>query len=369
MNWTRLATAALFVAAVPALAQNVPVRILAPAPEQTVRGSVPISINAAAVPNTGYMTVEVNDQFMAALAKEPGAKKITFNWDTKANYADTGAPPRDGQYTVRVKTYTSDFRFVRSNELNVYLRNRINVAADKAIRLRYKFKPDDQISFVEKVSARAAGVDLYSAQVPVTLEINDVTGDVAEGTEKIAKTAVESAQGSAQQPMALAGRRYLVYVHANGRVTPGPKMKKANVSPALSMVTLPNSPIRIGDTWNNDITITPYYQGVTSASVAGTHKLVGLEYYGGRPAAKIESTYDGDATANVSGQDIKVHFKGTRTTFFDYMRGRLLRAEDTVSTDFGVPGSSAPTGNPYAGGGSTPGSGSSASLTIITAAR
>jgi len=46
MKRTRLATALLLVAAVPAFAQREPVRFLRPTPEQTVRGIVPITVNA-----------------------------------------------------------------------------------------------------------------------------------------------------------------------------------------------------------------------------------------------------------------------------------------------------------------------------------
>lgn len=360
MKWTRMATAALFVAAVPALAQNVPVRISKPAPEQTVRGNVPITINAAAIPNTGYMVVEVNDQFIAAVPTEPGQKTVTFYWDSKTPLGDASDSPRDGQYTIRVKTFTPDFRFARSNELNVYLRNHISIPASKGISLSYKFRPDDVISLVERVSAKSAGMDVYSAEVPVTLEINDVTYGVAEAREKIGRTATETLMGTPQM-FASAGRSYLVNLHSNGMITPGPRMKKAGFEPMTSLLTFPSGPVRVGDTWTNDLTITPFYNGVTNAQVAATHKLAGLEYFDGRAAAKIESTMDGDAKVKLQGVDGKVHFKGTRVAYFDYVKGRLLHAVDTLTADFG--GAS---GNPLANTGQSTGT---MNMTIVTATK
>lgn len=362
MKWTRLATAALIVAAVPALAQNVPVRISKPAPEQTVRGSVPIVINAASVPDTGYMIVEINDKFVSAVASESGQSTLKFYWDTKAPLGDTGEAPRDGQYTIRVRTFTPDFRFVRSNELNVYLRNHISIPASKGVNLRYIFHPDDIISLSEKVSAKSAGMDVYAADVPVSLEISDVADGVAEAREKIAANATETLTGNVQAFPA-ARRSYLVNVHSNGTVTPGPRMKKAGAEPISSLLTFPSAPVRVGDTWSNFLTITPFYSGVTSAQVSANHKLTGLEYYGGRPAAKIESTMDGDASVTLQGVASKIHFKGTRITYFDYVKGRLLNSVDTLSADFGGGGGN----NPMA-----PNSGSSGgalNMTIVTSAQ
>ncbi|HEY3413224.1 MAG TPA: hypothetical protein VGM51_09225 [Armatimonadota bacterium] len=363
MKWTRLATAALLVAAVPALAQNVPVRISKPAPEQTVRGNVPIVINAAAVPDTGYMIVEINDKFVAAVAPEAGQSTVKFYWDTKAPLADSEEAPRDGQYTIRVRTFTPDFRFARSNELNVYLRNHISIPASKGVNLRYIYRPDDIITLDEKVSAKSAGMDVYAADVPVTLEVGDVANGVAEAREKIARNATESVTG-AQQVFAAAGRSYLVNLHSNGVVTPGPRMKKAGVEPVSSLLTFPSTPVRVGDTWSNFLTITPFYNGVTSAQVSANHKLTGLEYYGGRPAAKIESSMDGDASVTLQGVSSKIHFKGTRITYFDYVKGRLLHSVDTLSADFG----SGAGNNPVAGAGSGA-SGGALNMTIVTAAK
>jgi hypothetical protein len=364
MNWTRLATSALLVAAVPALAQNVPVRISRPAPEQTVRGYVPITINAAAVPDTGYMIIEINDKFVAAVAAEPAQKNVTFVWDTKAPLAESSELPRDGQYTIRVRTFTPTFQFARSNELNVYLRNHISIPASKGVKLRYVLRPDDIISYVESVSAKSAGIDVYSAEVPVSLEINDVVNGVAEAREKIGKTATETVTGNTQV-FPSAGRTYQVNLHSNGLVTSGPKMKRAGLEPMSSLLTFPGIPVRVGDTWSNELTITPFYNGVTSAQVAATHKLSGLEYYGGHAAAKIESSMDGDANVNLQGVSGKVHFKGTRVTYFDYVKGRLLHAVDTLTADFG--GASVGGGNPLANSGG--GGGAAMNMTIVTAVK
>jgi hypothetical protein len=360
MTWTRMAMAALFAAAVPALAQNVPVRIIKPLPEQAVRGSVPVVINASAVPSSGYMQVEINDEFMAAVAPTPGVDRVEYVWDTKQDFPETGAPPRDGQYTVRAKTYTNRFEFVRSNELNVYLRNHISVAPDKTFRLRYSFRPDESFRYVENVSANLAGQEVYSAYVPVTLTVNDVYGGVAEARERISSNAAERVSGT-RQPLALAGRSFIVELRPNGAIIPGRRMERAGASPAAAMLVFPNTPLKVGDTWDSDITLTPYYNGVQSATINGRNTLDGFEYMNGRPVARIESAYDGTATVTLATGQTTVTFRGKRVTFFDHVRGRLLRAEDTLTANFGAAG----------GGGGYPGADSAPAvdMTIVTVAQ
>lgn len=362
MNWIRPALAALFLAAGPAMAQNVPVRIIKPLPEQTVRGSVPIVINAAAVPSSGYMQVEINDEFMAAVAPDAGASTVSYTWNTKADFPKTGAPPRDGQYTVRAKTYTNQFEFVRSNELNVYVRNHVSVSPDKTFLLRYKFRPDDEIRLVENVSAMTGGQEIYSAYVPVTLTINDVYGGVAEARERISSQAAERAAG-VRQPLALAGRSFIVNLHPNGAIVAGRRMERAGASPASAMLILPNAPVKVGDSWDSGITITPYYQGVQSATINGHNTLTGFEYFHGRPVARIDSTYDGSADVVVAGGQSSVSFRGKRVSYFDHVAGRLLRAEDTLTANFNA-ATATPGGYP---GGDTgvPG----VDMTIVTVAQ
>jgi hypothetical protein len=342
--------AALFVAAAPVMAQNVPVRIISPLPEQAVRGNVPIVINASAVPSSGYMQVEINDEFMAAVAPDAGASTVKYVWDTKSTFPQTGEPPRDGQYTLRAKTYTNTFEFVRSNEENVYLRNHLSVPADKTFRMRYKFRPDDEYDFAESVSASVAGQEVYSAYVPVTLSVNDVYGGVAEARERIASSAAERVSGT-RQPLAAAGRSYIVTLNPDGRITAGKTMQRAGASPASSMLVFDNKPLKVGDSWDSDITITPYYNGVLSATIGGHNTLTGFEYYHGRPVARIDSTYDGTAAVNLNGAVTNVGFRGKRVSYFDHVAGRLLRAEDTLTADFngvsgGAPGAYNDQGTP-----------------------
>ena len=117
----------------------------------------------------------------------------------------------------------------------------------------------------------------------------------------------------------------------------------------------------MGDTWSNFITLTPFYNGVYNAQVSANHKLTGLEYFGGNPAAKIESSMDGDASVILQGVASRVHFKGTRITYFDYVKGRLLHSVDTVTADFGGGG-----GNGPAATGAT---GTALNMTIVTAVK
>lgn len=362
MNWIRPAFAALLLAGGSAMAQNVPVRIIKPLPEQTVRGAVPVVINASAVPSSGYMQVEINDQFMAAVAPDDGASTVSYTWDTKADFPQTNAPPRDGQYTIRAKTYTNQFEFVRSNELNVYLRNHISVSPDKTFLLRYKFRPDDEIRQVENVSASVAGQEVYTAYVPVTVSVNDVFGGVAEARERISSQAAERVNGT-RQPLALAGRSFIVNLHPNGAIVPGRRMEQAGASPAAAMLMLPSSPVKVGDTWDSAITITPYYNGVQSASINGRNTLSGFEYYHGRPVARIDSAYEGNATVTVSGAQTTVNFRGKRVSFFDHVAGRLLRAEDTLTANFNA-ATIAPGGYP---GGDT--GAPDVDMTIVTVAQ
>jgi len=146
------------------------------------------------------MTVEINDEFTAAVARPQSGNTMSYMWDTRADFADTGAPPRDGQYTLRVKSYDASedrFRFLRSNELNVYVRNRISVAPTKTFRLAYSLSPDAQWQYTEKITAKQQGQQIYAANIPFTIMINEVTGGVASATERINRRAVRPWRASA----------------------------------------------------------------------------------------------------------------------------------------------------------------------------
>jgi hypothetical protein len=341
-----------------------------------VRGIVPITINANAIPQSGYMTVEINDEFTAAVARPQSGNTMSYMWDTRADFADTGAPPRDGQYTLRVKSYDASedrFRFLRSNELNVYVRNRISVAPTKTFRLAYSLSPDAQWQYTEKITAKQQGQQVYAANIPFTIMINEVTGGVASATERINRRAVES-NGGQVQPYMKAGRGFPFTMRSNGAVTPSRKMQRTGVNPILALLVFPANPVKLGDTWTNTLQITPYYNGIQTLGILATHKLDSFEYYLGKPAAKIVSTYDGSTTATIQGTPTPVKVSGTRITFFDHVRGRLLRSEDIATLEIGTPA------GPGAGPGATPyipgmpggpsgggvGSGTVVNLNIIT---
>ena len=84
-------------------------------------------------------------------------------------------------------------------------------------------------------------MDVYAANVPVKLDISDVADGMAEAREKIAINATETVSGT-QQAFAAAGRGFLVNLHSNGMITPGPRMKKAGAEPVSSLLTFPSMP-------------------------------------------------------------------------------------------------------------------------------
>jgi hypothetical protein len=334
MKWTRVAMAALIVAAAPALAQRTPVRILGPAPEQVVRGVVPITINANAVPKDGYWVVEIapageaQATFFTAVASE-GGTKATYEWNTRANWPDKEEPPRDGQYTIRVKTYdvaSGRFVFVRSNELNVYVRNRISVPANQTTLLKYRFPYDGELSYIQKVKSTQQGVELQSENTPLTLGVMDVTADGATVTQRIAREATITASGTTS-PSPYARTLFSYDWSTKGEATPGKKMKRSLVYPTLCPIPLPGRAVRIGDSWSAKFRLPALRTGTQEAPqpavVTAICKLDGLEYFRGYRCAKVVADYE----SAVAGGTVK----GKSTAFVDYTRGLLLRQEDYFS--------------------------------------
>jgi hypothetical protein len=86
------------------------------------------------------------------------------------------------------------------------------------------------------------------------------------------------------------------------------------------------------------------------------------------------ATFPGAMPMGGTGQTSAVTFRGTRITWFDHASGRLLRAEDSMTADFGGgatggPGIPGMPGGPGGPGGYTGGISSAVNLDIVTVAR
>jgi len=316
------------------MAQRVPVRISRPLPEGVVRGLIPITINGAAVPKDGYMVVEVNDHFLVAVAPESSGLPVTYYWDSRAEFPGLGTAPPDGQYTIRVKTYNSAFRFQRSNEINVYVRNIIKIPASQKVALRFAYPTDDVWNYTQKTTVTIAGQDSYSAVTPFSMTVVDAGDGVGSVNERVGKDATETSGGTiSSSPRGGSGGK--LSIGPNGLFTLSRRTKKSNYTPAFSPTVLPGKAIIVGEPWIAPLRV-PGLFSTPPAIVQANHKLASLEYYLGHRAAKIVSQYEGAGTiAGQTPENVKI--TGTRVTFFDYERGRILRTEDTYTTT--TPGS------------------------------
>jgi hypothetical protein len=338
MKWIRIATLALFVAAVPSYAQTSFLRILKPAPDQVVREAIPVQIEASAVPAGGYLVIEINDEFMAAVVPDGKSDKLTYWWDSRAEFPGIDAPPEDGQYTIRVKTYNAAFKFQRSNELNVNLRNKITLKPGETVTLAYRMGADTVWEYDYKVKTTIQGIETYSADIPFSVTIADFYGGSALASERFDKTATETYSG-ATQPFQRPVRSLAFTLSTTGQLSRGVKMQRNNLNCLFSPTTLPANARPIGSTWTGQLSVPGLFQR-TPVIVQAKHTLLGLEYFRGFPSAKIKSEYEGSGTiasADPNQPTEPVRINGSRVSYFDYVRGRLIRAEDTYTASSSAP--------------------------------
>jgi len=129
------------------------------------------------------------------------------------------------------------------------------------------------------------------------------------------------------------------------------------------------------------------YQGIESIDLPGDsakHTLTSFEWQDGVPTAKITTTFNGTAQVILQGTPTLYKANGTRTSYFDWRSGRLIKMIDDytiVQTDSGGnvtlsgPGGGGPSGppgytpyrGPYSpGGGGSGGVGDSTAMKVLS---
>ena len=355
-------------------AQNAaPFTIRFPPDGATVREKVAVKIPLASIPKGGYVAFYVNDQFRVALAPtekeqedaKPGAL-YTYVWDTKVPMRVKGKAqeqvPQDGEYTITAKLYVpgsereNGTSLKDTSSVTVKLANQITEDPGPLL-LRYRYVDGSERTYDRKgVAAVVAGlsqgmkgtgdIEFGAETSELVLAVHDVyPNNHAIVRNMLQKLTVRQNGQETTYPTSMLPRALFQEVTPSGQVVYQNENVTFNqfenlgvpISPTLELPPLPEQAVRVGDTWRTqnvriDIPgVGPDKEPVVSAET----KLVGLEWEGGYPTAKIVQTYD---SAKQGGFNEKViqfgpyivespQIKFERTIYFAYRSGTLVRID------------------------------------------
>jgi hypothetical protein len=340
------------------------VNILTPAPDSVVRERVPIKVPASAVPQSsppGYVVVSIDGKFEAAVARPLKGGTVTYIWDTKEPTPTGQRGVKDGKHEIRVTVAGPDGKQVgNADRVEVFVQNSVRTPPAE-VYLHYKFNPGAQHTYVQRITVKQSDQELYKARVVLQRLTDDVLGDTGMLRERIDRDSAQSEQGQ-PVPFPTAGQSVTFNVRPQGVIIPGRKMQRTGEKPVLNLPLFPSSPIRVGQSWNAPVKLSPMYQGLESLTLpaeSAKHTLEGFEWQNGVPTAKIVAKLDGTAVIVSQGQPTGYKISGDRTIYFDWKKGRIVKILDDYSmvssttslggtVSLGGPsGTAAPGYNPY----------------------
>lgn len=348
----------------------VPIKIARPVDGSTVREVVNILVPIGCVPAGGFVSYSINGRFKAASASlTENEDNFVYRWNTKAMDPDTSIPaeqrkPKDGKYTLTVQAYDSSNKKVGSEKsITVNVKNDASSNMPKGgISLKYSYKNGAAAKYNFRYT-----VNIKSVQGAINSLLTP--DSAAEGGEFLIKRDVEEIITSSS---VLVRSRFVGIPKRafNGKLVPQYSMTASSqyqyesVHGAIDDVAfsllagqhisvylpeLSQRKLKIGDTWTTRDAVfrDPYTGRETVMDIKNT--LLGLEWEGGYPCAKIKSTFSGmgripystmaSRTSPVSGETI---------TYFAFTAGKLISSSTTATvqadidmgtvTRLGVPG-------------------------------
>ncbi|MBW3622071.1 MAG: hypothetical protein KY468_01520 [Armatimonadetes bacterium] len=359
-----------------------PVSIISPAPDSVVRGQVRIRVPTSAVPLTSptpaYVVIFIDDKFEAAVARPRTGNAVTYVWDTKASSSILGSQQvEDGKHEIKVMVVGQNGQQIgRTDRVEVFVQNNVRTPPSQ-VNLRYRFNPGVQNTYVKRIQIRQNDQDVYKARLVLKRSVDDVMpGSVGMVRERIDRDSAQSDQGQ-PIPFPTAGQSVTFNQLPNGSYIPGLKMRRTGMRPALYMPILPAGPVKVGQTWTGAVHLAPMFQGIDNVTLPAEstkHTLESFEWQNNVPTAKITTTFNGNTTVVVQGAPALYNVNGTRTTYFDWRNGRVIKMIDDYALaaanttgggvfGTGTTGSAGPgySSNPYArsGASSYPGGGAS----------
>jgi hypothetical protein len=397
-----------------------PLEIVEPKDGAQVREKVPIKIARNSVPPEGFVAIYIDGRFKMALApptleeleekKLPATEPVTYVWDTKLPIStDSSLLPedriaKDGPHLIEIRSYRADGEEVERARSQVTLKNGVDAATNKPIRLWYNNAPVGKGYLLEHLvdleatatqggggrggfgggfgapAAGAAGGPEKMTHVETTkylVSLEDLMPATGLGfwRERRESPIVITVNGTKQIVRLDNSSRYYSLTRT-GDVLRSKVMERENRAPILNPLDLPGRPHRMNETFttNMRLHLGAYIPGALNVErVEAT--IEGMEWQHGEECARIRVTFlAGNSKLNIKSLNISdAAFEveqGSTVVWFSEKTNRVMRAETELTGnlvvdvaqlggggglsgaggDFGVGGSESP-GYPGAPGG------------------
>lgn len=348
--------------AVIAVQSSAAFKLTAPTEGQAVRENVKIQMPASAVPDSGFISLLVDEagksRFVVAIGRDSAqvsGDTLTFYWNSKAPYYDSKDPMKpkyfkDGRYAFTIQVHESAGRAVDSAKVRIELKNRvprtnpapgIQLANKLAFGQYNEYRIHSEISVFDVVNGMGLPL-LGGLGMSADSKIVQTVEDVRSGGQYLLRYRVDD-----KTYVAASGYKKLLYaaeavkpqlyrlMDSRGNVLKANMFaKQARFQIMDILPVLPKGAAKEGDSWPDTMTLK--IDGMTGLiRLKGSAMLDSFEWHSGRECAKITSVLMGNAPISlVNG---KVRGSGTVaaevTTYFAYKTGKMLERRIRLTSD------------------------------------
>ena len=282
------------------------IHILRPIDGAIVRETVPIKVSPSDLPDTGYVSISIDGQFVTARVL-PGESKPVYLWNTKSPLLSATDPKQktvlaDGDHTVTVSVYGDGNKLIGSQTIHVKLANSIALPATQGgILLSYHWHLNDRYEYTRQtelaIGRNGQTEPTSRSSVKYQRSVEYVEGNSALIRDKVLPVGYVQ-EGGQLRPVAasfLLRSKYRT-VTTHGELVSQMKPLTPGDHFAFSVPTLPTRRVGIGDSWEAPIEMSFQWSTKNPGKVTGEARLEGLEWQDGYPCARIRETYSGSVT-------------------------------------------------------------------------
>lgn len=339
-------------------------RLMQPLDGATVRETVPIRMSRGILPTSGYVAVLVDGVFRTA-REVPTRGDLLYDWDTKGSFTTPDNPDQpqytqDGPHDIQVEVFDHDGTLVGVAESHVRVANKITALPD-GVKLVYHWRLDEAQRYQytatlsnDQTDNGGAKQTVQDADVKFDRSVEDATGGQYLLRDLILPNGFLTTGSS---PVLIQAAydlksRYRT-VNSYGEVI----VNNVPFSPGdhfgFPIAQFPGRRVNVGDSWESHMEVALGWDALRPTMITGTAKLDSFEWQNGYPTAKIIETYDGPATFHLNQQDdaaqaaqtaantqqntlgpvnaSDIHI--TRTIWFAYNSGQLIRVETDMTVN------------------------------------
>jgi len=348
-------------------------KLVSPADGQSVRGVVKFAVAKSDVPEGGFVSIYVDNQFIGASAVQSSGNPplLVYTWETKS-YDESRPSVKDGKHDLKINMHDASGTVADTITSTFILANKASMSSpNEKVKLLYKFASGATSTY--RVSITSQSVSEYGRAISGTPPIR--------GDYRVIQR-VEDAQPNGTALLSYAvdrdgvcyilgqpnvinpGRRgSSVYkqMDSYGRVLQDNVLsRKGRPSIPDVLVELPRQPIKIGDSWTSQAGKVLRIEGAGQIFRLGSQNtLEDLEWENDQVCAKIKSTLSG--VGRLLSRDknaAATQIKGEGVFYIALKTGKLVKSVITLSAkvDLDLMASGATSGPGAAPGGTGSGS-------------